>query len=367
MRPLRGLVLVAGLLIAGGAVAYKQGWLERGLSAIGGRASAASTVAVATPLFPVEVATARSVRTTTDIHSIGSLQSDEAVQVASEVAGRIAEIRFKEGEKVKAGDVLVKLDDALIRASQNEMEARLELARANYERAERLQKTGSGTARSLDEAIAERNTATALLNLQQVQLSKHTITAPFDGVVGLRSVSTGAYIGIGTALVNLEKIDTLKVDFRVPEAQLANIAVGQEVEVSVDALPGRKFLGTIYAIDPLIDVNGRALKVRARLSNADMTLRPGLFARVTVKGREPRTAVFVPEAAVVPRGQERVVWRVVQGKAVESKVRLGERRAGEVEIAEGLEAGATVVTAGHGRLRANAGVEIVGTPSTPQS
>lgn len=376
MRRLIGLLLLVAIVVAGFGFVQQKPWLRdivvRAAAYVEGEAKAARAapeqrINSATPLLPVEVAKARQVETTTDIRSIGSLQSDESVQVASEVAGRIAEIRFKEGEHVKAGEVMVQLDDALVRASQAEMEARLALAVSNFERADRLSRSGSGTARSLDEAVAERNTATALLNLQRVQLAKHSILAPFDGVVGLRSVSVGAYIATGTPLVNLEKIDALKVDFKIPEIHLRSVEVGQEVTIEVDAMPGRTFTGSIYAIDPMVDVNGRSLSIRARLPNKDLALRPGLFVRVTVKGREPRVAVFVPEAAIVPRGQERVVWLVEGGKAREAKVKLGERHSGEVEIAEGLDAGALVVTAGHGRLRIGAGVEVVETPPDPQS
>lgn len=368
MRRGTGLLLCVVVLGAAAAVAHQQGWIASGVASLKGEASAAPEPRAATPRsIPVEVAPARQAQVTSDISSIGSLQSDESVKVASEVAGRIHDIRFREGEQVKAGDVLVQLDDALVKASQAEMEARLQLAKANYERAQQLQKTGSGTARSLDEAFAELNTATALLNLQQVQLAKHSIRAPFDGVVGLRSVSVGAYIDTGTALVNLEKLDTLKVDFKVPEIHLGNVAPGQSVSISVDALPNRSFTGTIYAIDPMVDVNGRSLSVRARLPNQDMVLRPGLFVRVVVKGRDARSAVFVPEAAIVPQGQDRIVWVVENGKAVQRKVQLGQRLAGEVEILNGLAPDAQVVTAGQGRLRPNAVVEIVGTPPAPQS
>ena len=303
---------------------------------------------------------------TTDISSIGSLQSDESVKVASEVSGRIQEIAFQEGEHVSQGDVLFQLDASLVKASLEETRARMKLANANYERAQRLQQSGSGTARALDEAQAEMNTASALIDSQQVQISKHTITAPFDGVMGLRSVSVGAYIATGAELVNLEKIDSLKLDFKVPEIYLASIAPGQAVTVTLDAIPGRTFESRIYAIDPMVDVNGRALSVRARLENKDLTLRPGLFARVVVKGKDTRSTVFVPESAIVPRGQERFVWQVADGKASEVMVELGQRSNGEVEITSGVAPGATIVIAGQNRLHAGASVEIVETPPAPQ-
>lgn len=366
MRRSTGFVLFLAVAVGAGAIAYQRGWVAAGLSAVKGEAKA-EVRAAPVRAVPVEVALVRRADVTSDISSIGSLQSDESVKVASEVAGRIHEIRFQEGQQVKAGDVLVQLDDALVKASQAEMEARLGLAKANYERAQQLSKTGSGTTRSLDEAFAELNTSTALLNLQQVQLAKHSIRAPFDGVVGLRSISNGAYIDTGDPLVNLEKLDTLKVDFKVPEIQLGNIRPGQSVGVLIDAIPNRTFTGTIYAIDPMVDVNGRSLSVRARLPNQDMTLRPGLFVRVVVKGRDTRSALFVPESSIVPRGQERIVWVIENGKAVEAKVKLGQRLAGEVEIISGLKSDAQVVTAGQNRLRQGAVVEIVGTPPAPQS
>ncbi|MBS7539259.1 efflux RND transporter periplasmic adaptor subunit [Ancylobacter lacus] len=359
-------LLVIGVLLVGAGAAHQKGWIAADMPLLRGQAKAQTATPAAAQKLPVEIATARQASATTDIHSIGTLQSDESVKVAAEVAGRIADIRFKEGQQVQSGELLVKLDDALVRASLDEIEARLELARANYERAQRLSQSGSGTARALDEAISERNTATALIQTQQVQLSKHSIAAPFAGVVGLRSLSVGAYVTAGTELVNLEKIDALKVDFKVPEIHLGMVSVGQSVEVTVDAFPDRRFTGTVYAIDPMVDVNGRSLNVRARLPNPDLTLRPGLFVRVTLKGEVPRTALFVPEAAVVPRGQERFVWVIADGKAQEAKVTLGERQAGEVEIRSGVRPGATVVVAGQARLRSGAPVEVVEPPPPPQ-
>lgn len=365
MRRVTGLLLCLAIAAGAGALAYRQGWLPSELSAV--KSEARASAQPAAPRIPVEVATARQEQVTSDIRSIGTLQSDESVKVASEVAGRIESINFREGQHVRAADLLIQLDPALVKASLEESEARLELARANYDRAQRLQQSGSGTARALDEAKAELNTSSALIDSQRVQISKHTITAPFDGMVGLRTVSVGAYIPIGTALINLEKIDVLKVDFKVPEVFLGKIAPGQSVDIVVDAIPDRSFTGTVYALDPMVDVNGRSLSVRARLPNTDMVLRPGLFVRVVVKGLEARPAVFVSESAIVPRGQERFVWLVNDGKAVETKVELGQRRIGEVEILKGVPTGASVVVAGQARLRNGAAVEIVATPPASQS
>src|SRR5690606_32158092 len=214
----------------------------------------------------------------TELQSVGTLASDESVSIAAEVPGRIAEISFREGQAVNKGDVLVKLDNALVRAELTNVEAGLRLAESNFARANSLSQSGAGTTRARDEAKAALETSTAAVELARVRLDKTEIRAPFDGVVGLRQVSVGAYAQIGEVLVNLEKIDPLKLDFRLPEINLGDVAVGQKVEITVDALAGRVFEGEVYAIDPMVDVNGRALKIRARLLNPENVLRPGLFA-----------------------------------------------------------------------------------------
>ncbi len=313
----------------------------------------------------VEVAPAVSTVYQEDLRSVGSLMSDESVQIASEIAGRIASFEFSEGQPVSMGDALIKLDDALAQAELVDAKARFALARANRERARTLSKSGHVTERAHDEADAAFETSRAALELATVKLSKHIIRAPFDGIVGLRNTSVGAYVSIGTPMVNLEKIDVLKIDFKLPETALTEITTGQSVIVEVDALPGRTFSAEIYAISPMVDVNGRALHVRARMKNPDLLLRPGLFARVTVKGRDTHEVVMVPESAIVPRGGETFVYVIRGGKAVETKVTLGKREAGKVQILSGLEAKSTVVVAGQLKLRNGVEVDVVQSQSQP--
>jgi membrane fusion protein (multidrug efflux system) len=307
----------------------------------------------------VESAVARATTATSDFRSIGSLQSDESVQIASEIAGRVSGIAFTEGQSVEAGAELVRLDDALAQAEVSDVQARYSLAQANFDRAQALSRTGNVTGKAQDEAVANFEIARAAVELAKTRLSKHVIRAPFPGRVGIRKLSVGAYIPVGTSIVNLEKIDVLKVDFKLPEMFLPNIGVGQEIEINVDALPGRTFKGEIFAIDPLVDVNGRAIKVRARMENPGLVLRPGLFARILVKGQQSREVVMVPESAIVPRGGETFVYRIENGKATETQVEVGERHNGEVEILQGLLADTAVVTAGQQKLRNGADVEVI--------
>lgn len=314
----------------------------------------------------VEATKARADTATSDIEAVGGLRADEAVTITPEIAGRIAEINFKEGERVEKGDVLVKLDDSLVRAELADAQARFDLASANNDRARQLSRTGNVTERAIDEAASNFGIAEAAVELQKVRLAKHTIRAPFPGRVGLRGVSVGSYIGIGTPIVALAKIDVLKVDFKLPERFVSSVTLGQTVEIMVDAVPGKSFVGEIYAIDPQVDVNGRALSLRARLQNRDGQLRPGLFARIVVKGKQTREVVMAPEGAIVPRGGDTFVYRIENGKAVEAKVKLGERRGGEVELVEGVLPNTMIVTAGQLKLRNGAPVEIVNTAASAE-
>jgi membrane fusion protein (multidrug efflux system) len=313
----------------------------------------------AQPGIAVEAAAAVATTSTEDLRAIGTLQSDESVQISSEIAGRITEIPLVEGTPANVGDILVQLDDALAKAEVADAQARYNLAVGNLGRANSLAKSGNVTERARDEATTNAETTRAALELAKVRLAKHTIRAPFSGTAGIRKVSPGAYVEAGAAIVNLEKIDTLKIDFKLPELFLAQVKNGQTIEISVDALPGRTFTGTIYAIDPHIDINGRALNIRARLENPDLILRPGLFARIRVKGQVKRNVLVIPEAAIVPRGDDKIVYVIRNGQAIEAKVSLGARRDGLVEVTDGLTEDAMVVTAGQQKLKDGSAVEIV--------
>ncbi|MBF0392277.1 MAG: efflux RND transporter periplasmic adaptor subunit, partial [Alphaproteobacteria bacterium] len=275
-----------------------------------------------------------------------------------EVAGRVARIEFDEGQAVRQGQLLVSLDDTVAAAEVKEAEAQLALSETNANRAEKLFRQNAGTERSRDEAAAQVRVDRARLDVARAQLAKTRILAPFDGVVGLRKVSVGAYVLPGADIANLENIQTLKVDFRVPEVFLAAVRPGQALQVTADAFPKEAFEGRVYAIDPLIDEAGRSILLRARVDNAAGALRPGLFVRVALVVDEVLDALVVPEEALVPRGRETVVFRVIDGKAQPTPVETGRRRDGVVEIVKGVAAGDKVVTAGHMKLRPGAPVAV---------
>jgi len=299
---------------------------------------------------PVEVVVLKPTSVQEDLLAVGSLRSNASVILRPEVAGRIATIGFKDGQVVRKGQLLVGLDAALNEAEVAQYQAEYDLALSNLKRSEDLaqQKFISSSAR--ETAASNAEVAQARLKLAQARLSKMRITAPFDGVVGIRGVSLGDYVKDGTDLVNVEDVRVLKVDFRLPERALAQIHVAQPIELVADALPTDKWQGQIEAINPRVDQNARSLEVRGRLENTAGKLRPGMFVRVRVIIGERNAALIVPEQAIVPSGDDFFVFRAVDGKAQRVQVRTGVRREGQVEIVQGLNAGDAVVVSGQQRL-----------------
>ncbi len=294
-----------------------------------------------------------------DIRAVGTLRPNESVVIAPEIAGRLSRIRFNEGDRVKAGDVLVEIDPVILKAELDKARSEVALAKANHDRALTLAQQGTGTLRARDEAVAAFQAAQANVALAEARLEKATIAAPLSGIMGLRSVSVGAYLTPGTPIVELADVDPLKVDFRVPELRVASLHAGQAIVIAADALPGATFEGTIYAIDPTVDVNGRAIRLRARVPNPEGRLSPGLFVRLQIVVERRQDAVLVPESAVVAEAGKTFVYRIAGNRAERAEVTLGQRRPGVVEVRKGLDGEDTVVTAGHQRLGDGAVVEIV--------
>jgi membrane fusion protein (multidrug efflux system) len=319
----------------------------------------------APPATVVEAITASTASMPQTITAVGSLRSDESVTLRPEVAGRLSAIGFKEGQPVAKGTVLVKLDPAVNEAEVQQAKANLTLAKSKYERAIDLQKQGFISGQAKDEAENNLKVAEASESLAAARLAKTEIRAPFSGIIGLRSVSVGDYVKEGQDMANLESVDPLKVDFRVPEVYLKQVQVGQTLQVTLDALPGRTYEGRVFAINPLVDAAGRAIVIRALVKNADTALRPGMFARVRLLTKEAQDALVLPEQALVPQGEDQYVYRVVDGKAVRSKVEVGQRRDGRVEIVRGVAAGDTIVTAGQLKIRDGTAVTFAATAKTP--
>ena len=305
----------------------------------------------------VEVAKVEKAMLVDETQSVGSLRSFQGVMLRPEVGGRVSQVLFKDGQKVKKGQILVQFDDQLPAAQMAQSKAELSIAQANHTRNQELVAQNFISKRSLDESDAALQVAIAKLALAQATLQRFKVLAPFDGTAGLRQINVGDYLKDGTDMVNVEDIEAVLLDFRLPERFQAKIKQGQKAQVTMDALPGRKFTAVIQAIDPLIDANGRSVGVRGCIDNRQMQLRPGMFARVNAVFGERDDAMDIPEEAIVPQGGRSTVVRVVPGPNKDEliservTVKIGIRQVGRVEVLEGLSMGDSVVVAGQQRLQ----------------
>ena len=306
----------------------------------------------------IEASKVKTVRMSQGLTAVGSLRSDESVTIRPEVSGRISEIGFREGQRVKKGATLIRFDTSVQRAELEQAAANLGLSKSRLERSRDLFTKGFISAQARDETESNFKLAQASYDLSAARLSKLDIKAPFGGIVGLRMVSIGDYVKDGQDIVNLEEIDPLKVDFKIPEIYLKQVAVGQALQITLDAFPNQTFQGKVLAINPLVDTNGRAIVIRAVIKNTEARLRPGMFARVRLLFSDERDSVAVPEQSLIPVGDEQYLFKVVDGRAQRFKVEIGQRRGGQVEVLQGLAAGDVVVTAGQLKLRDGALVKI---------
>lgn len=308
---------------------------------------------------PVEVALAELIPFAKGLTAVGSLKSDESVMLRAEQAGRIAEINFKEGQPVVKDQLLFKLDDAVARAELEQARANLAIAQGRQNRAKQLFSEGFVSKEARDDASNSLKVQQATVDLTQAKLEKMRINAPFDGVIGLRSVSVGEYVSPGLDLAPLESIQKLKVDFRLPELYVAQVKTGQQLEIRVDALPNQRFRGDVFAISPLVEAGGRSVLVRAAVDNEAGHLRPGMFARVQLLTQNA-PAIVVPESALSPSGQNQYVYRVVNNRAEQVEVTTGERHSGLVEIRTGIKPNDVIIITGIQRIRDKALVKVIG-------
>ena len=471
-----GVVAVVGIASASGAAWWYQskpnGPQEMTGNATGastsGTAGAPAAASSAPRAAGVEVTKVEKMSLRDDAQSVGSLRSRQSVMMRPEVAGRVKQLGFTDGGRVRKGQMLVQLDDVLQRAEIRQAQAQVSIAKANFKRNQELVAQNFVAQRVLDESAASLQVVEAQLALSCARWSRMAILAPFDGTVGIRVVNNGDYVKDGADLVNIEDTSSMFVDFRLPERFQGKLKAQQTVELALDAFPGRAFKARVEAIDPLLDANGRSLGVRAVLANTTgepvaagrrpgaegagpnanaapggankpgaapasaapakpaarpasparpagaratsapataeasqdangcptemvtaaasasgalagtrpaaggggnpAPLRPGMFARVTTVFGINEAALVVPEEAIVPQGGRQFVIKVVAPEDVPAaakgplppdtkfvslrqEVKLGTRRAGKVEVTEGLTEGQSIVMAGQQRLQ----------------
>ncbi|MBL0942653.1 MAG: efflux RND transporter periplasmic adaptor subunit [Alphaproteobacteria bacterium] len=308
--------------------------------------------------IPIEASKIQMRDVEDSVVTIGTLNANESIIIRPEVIGRIKQILFKEGEPVEKGRALILLEDEVAHAELEDAKANFMLAKSNHQRIKKLYSKNFNSGASYDEAQADLMKAQAQVAIKQAILKKTKIEAPFEGIIGLRTASPGDYVQPGQDLVNLEDISPIKIDFTLPEVYATQIKNGQSIEFTTDTLAGQTYKGTVYAINPKLDKDGRSVCIRARASNDQNLLRPGMFVKVNVILKKRLNSLLVAEEAIVPIGNDQFVYLVKDNKVQFTKVELGLRKDGKVEILKGLKAGDVVVTAGQLKLQDGAPVTI---------
>lgn len=307
----------------------------------------------------VEAAVAKVGPITKRILTVGTLRPNDIVTLKSEMSGRITEINFKEGTDVKKGDVLIQFDDADAKAELKEAEAQLMLREADFKRSTELRKTNFESTKKFDEAKAAFTAAEAKLEAAKSKLAKTQIVAPFQGTMGLMTLSVGAYTQAAQELVTIVDNNPMKVDFKIPEKNLHDVGVGQAVEIKLDGFPDQVFTANVEAIDAKVDSASHSMAIRASVPNPKGLLRGGLFANISLITGEKGDAILVPESALERSGDIEYVWIVQKGKAARKRILVGSKENEMIEVVAGLAGGETVVIAGQGRLQDGVGVKIV--------
>jgi membrane fusion protein (multidrug efflux system) len=332
-------------------------------------------------------------RWTDRVRAIGTLVAIQGVDVAPELGGTVTDYFFESGQDVEKGAKLVKLDTSVEEADLADKKATLQQALLDYERQSKLVKTSVVSQSTLDQTIAKRDSAAAAVQHVEAVIAQKTITAPFSGRLGLRHVEKGQYVSPGQALVWLQSLDPIWVDFPVPETAVGLLKIGSAIELAADAYPGETFKGEVEAFDAKLNQDARMLMVRARVPNPERKLLPGMFANVAVLAGEPEDLVTVPRTAITYTLYGDSVWVVKEEEAkpaappapsvsseavataaaadatsalppepkltVERRfVRVGDTQGDRVAILEGVKPDEVVVTSGQLKLQPGAAVKI---------
>ena len=275
----------------------------------------------------------------------GSILPNEEINLRSETSGQVVRINFTEGSKVSRGQVLVQIDDSELRPRLQKLNVELRTARDELSRMKQLYDVKGISRQEFESAELKVAGLESDKNLVEAQISKSRITAPFNGAIGLRYVSQGAYVTPGDPIAKLVEINPVKIEFSVPETYANQIKKDQALKFTLAGMD-KSFTATIYAFDPMIDPATRSLKIRARAENKNNELIPGSFVSLRLSLGDINNALLVPNIAVVPDIEGQKIYLIKDGKAEQRTVRTGIQKGNEIQIIQGVEPGDTVITTG---------------------
>lgn len=288
----------------------------------------------------------------------GTLLPNEEVELHPEVAGKITALNLNEGNTVRKGDLLVKLYDADLQAQLKKLLLQKETAEKTEARLKQLLSINGIGQQEYDNALIQLNNIKADIELVQANISKTEIRAPFDGTVGLKNVSNGAYVSPATTISSLQQTNPLKIDFTVPEKYFALVKKGDAISFTVDGSP-ETFSGKVFAIEPKIEETNRSIKVRALVQNPQAKLFAGAFAKVNLGLKQTDNALLIPTQCIIPEARNKKVIVIKNGKAKFVTVETGVRSESYIQILSGIEAGDTLVATALMYVKPDAGIKVV--------
>jgi membrane fusion protein, multidrug efflux system len=309
------------------------------------------------PAMPVEAAAARADTVIDAILATGQVEAMQSIELKPDVEGRLMRILVREGTPVGRGTPLFKIDDAELKAQVAEVTAERDLARQSLNRTRDLLSQKASSQAELERAEATLRSNEAQLERLKVRLDRTVVRAPFGGVVGQRFVSLGDYVTSDSRLAALQTVSPQRASFQVPERYADQLKVGQQVTFRVASLPGRQFTGKVDFVDPIVQLPGRTIMVKAQVPNPRRELQAGMFIEARLATAVRPSAVVIPEDAVLPLQGSNFVWVVANGKATRRQVELGVRTPGFVEVKNGVENNEQVVVGGQERLAEGAPVQ----------
>lgn len=304
----------------------------------------------------------RSERMIDAIEALGTARANESIEIKPRVASLITRIAFDEGELVRAGDLLVELENSEIRANLAVAEASLSESRSSYDRSRSLLDTRVISEAELEQLAAAMQVDEATVEAAKARLENTYIRAPFTGRVGLRRVSPGGFVDTNTVITTLDDTETIKLDFTIPETFLATVSEDMQIAAESLVYPDRDFIGRVDSIDTRLDPVSRSVQVRAIMDNADGSIKPGMFMTVDLQ-RDRGDALVAPEESIVPEGERHYVYLVADGVARKQQVEIGRRIPGAVVLLSGAAPGDVVVTEGTQKVRDGAPVDVINLPT----
>ncbi len=293
-----------------------------------------------------------------NIQTIGTILSNEEVELKSEISGKVVKINFSEGTFVKKGTLLVKINDADLQAQLKKIELKRQLAADKEFRQKKLLEKNGTSQELYDTALNELNSLIAEIEAIKAQIDKTEIIAPFNGIIGLRYISEGSYITPSTKIASLQNNNPVKIDFSIPQKYFDLVKVGENISFKVSST-GKTYNAKIYAIEPKIDESTRTLQVRATCLNSRNELMPGSFVEININLENLKDAITIPSQALVLDIAGEKVFLYKNGIALQIKVESGLRNEDEVQIVRGLQKGDTIITSGILQLRPKSKVKIV--------